>query len=180
MEADPKSASFTCPGSVRRIFPALMSLQEREGRIRELRSRFLLCRRPEHAISKIKSFLNTQAYFSQRSLRVVREPAFLGGHWKDFQEELSSEGGVEQGKEVAMPVKESSELATLTKHVLQCSIPPTANIPRACGESWRHSELPAAFPFPKLSDMPAWPPWWGLLSWTHTCSVLPETLSLCL
>jgi hypothetical protein len=26
MEADPKSASFTWPGSVRRIFPALISL----------------------------------------------------------------------------------------------------------------------------------------------------------
>lgn len=26
MEADPKSASFTCPGSVSRMFPALISL----------------------------------------------------------------------------------------------------------------------------------------------------------
>lgn len=58
MEADPKSASFTCPGSVRRIFPALTSLQEKKRSIRELTSPFLLCRRLEHAISTIRSFLN--------------------------------------------------------------------------------------------------------------------------
>lgn len=177
MEADPKSASFTCPGSVRRIFPALTSLQEKKGSIRELTSQFLLCRRLEHAISTIKSFLNTQAYFSWLSLHVVREPAFLGGHWKGFQEELSSEGGAEPGGKGAMPGKESAQMATLTKRVLQrFSQPPPPFL--VLGKLAPF--VTACFPLPNLPAMPASPPSAGLLSWTHTCSVLPVTLSLCL
>lgn len=119
------------------------------------------------------SYTNTQAYFSRLSLRAAREPAFPGGHWKSFQEALSSEGG-ELG---AMPGKESSQMATLTKRVLQrFSQPPPPFLMLGKLAPF----VTACFPLPNLPAMPASPPCAGLLSWTHTCSVLPVTLSLCL
>lgn len=41
---------------------------------------------------------HTSILFSEMTA-CCKGAAFLGGHWKDFQEELSSEGGIERGRE---------------------------------------------------------------------------------